>query len=136
MTRNSFLAACMMLAAVPGPALAQKTPAAPAASPVQTATQDQKDHAVQTFQLLAAAMASDKIPNDVKSVLMSCMYDNSIGNISATVDSALTANPGKVDRTKPDEMVGVIAAVCGYRPPDGASSPAPRAPSAGAAKGR
>jgi len=121
------------------PALAQD------AKPLTSLTQVQKDHGVETFRIIASAMQSENVPNDVKSVLMGCMYENPIGKISETVDSALAANPGKIDRTKPEQMLGVIAQVCGYEPPAaGAAAPGkapatpgkPPATPAGRARGR
>jgi len=131
--------AALALGMIGTPALAQGAKSPPAL------TQEQKDHGVETFRLIASAMQSENVPNDVKSVLMGCMYENPIGKISETVDSALAANPGKIDRTKPEQMLSVIAQVCGYEPPaTGTAAPgkAPAAPGkppaapAGRPKGR
>ncbi|HEY7808114.1 MAG TPA: hypothetical protein VIC34_13025 [Croceibacterium sp.] len=131
--------AALALVATHAPARAQ------GAKPLTTLTQEQKDHGVETFRLIASAMQSENVPSDVKSVLMGCMYENPIGKISETVDSALAANPGKIDRTKPEQMLSVIAQVCGYEPPaTGTAAPgkAPAAPGkppaapAGRPKGR
>ena len=90
-------------------------------------------------------MQSPNVPDEVKSVLMGCMYENSVGKISEAVDGVIKDNPGKVDRTKPEQIVGVIARICGYEPAaanaatpnakPAAPAPAKPAPS-GAPKGR
>ena len=120
-------------------ALAQAPAAAQDAKPAAPLTEDQKNHGVETFRLLASAMQSQNVPDDVKSALMGCMYENAIGKISQTVDSVIAANPGKIDRTKPDQMLGVIAQICGYEPKAGAATaPAPKStpPRSSNSKGR
>jgi hypothetical protein len=131
------LGATLLTASVPG--LAQRAPAAGAAPKAVPLTQEQQDHGIQVFGILASAMQSANVPNEVKSALMSCVYDNSVGSISQTVDKVLEANPGKVDRTKPDQLLSVIAQICGYEPKAGAAAaPAPKAttPPASTTKGR
>jgi hypothetical protein len=103
-------------------ALAQAPAVAQDAKPAAPLTEDQKNHGVETFRLLASAMQSQNVPDDVKSALMGCMYENAIGKISQTVDSVIAANPGKIDRAKPDQMLGVIAQICGYEPKAGAAT--------------
>jgi len=142
MKKNVALALGAMMLSVSAPALAQKAPAAKAAPGAVPLTQEQQDHGVQTFGILASAMQSNNVPNDVKAVLMACVYDNSIGNISQTVDKVLAANPGKIDRTKPDQMLSVMAQICGYEPKAdaaaGSATPTPKAttPPATTPKGR
>jgi hypothetical protein len=104
------IAGAVALAIGAGPAVAQE------ATPLASLTQEQKDHGVETFRVLASAMQSTNVPDDVKSVLMACMYENSVGKISEAVDGVIKDNPGKVDRTKPEQIVGVIARICGYEP--------------------
>jgi hypothetical protein len=142
MKKNVALALGAIMLSVGAPALAQKAPAAKAAPAAVALTKDQQDHAVQTFGIVASAMQSANVPNDVKVVLMACVYDNSIGNISETVDKVIAANPGKVDRTKPDQLLSVIAQICGYQPTAdaaaGSATPTPKAttPPASTPKGR
>ena len=133
------IAGAVALAVGAGPAMAQE------ATPLTSLTQEQKDHGVETFRVLASAMQSPNVPDEVKSVLMGCMYENSVGKISEAVDGVIKDNPGKVDRTKPEQIVGVIARICGYEPTaanaatpnakPAAPAPAKPAPS-GAPKGR
>jgi hypothetical protein len=134
-------AAVLLVGTLQSPALAQSKQATPLAS----LTQEQKDHGVETFQLLASAMQSPNVPEKIKSVLMGCMYENSVGQISEAVDGVIKDNPGKIDRTKPEQVVGVIARICGYTPDETAPSaapgkktgtPPPAAPKSGAPKGR
>jgi hypothetical protein len=132
MNRVAFIALAALL--LPGSALAAtKAPAktatkAPATAPAST---EQQDHAVQDFAVLASAMRSDKVADDVKAALMGCIYSNNLKTISDAVDKVIAANPGKVDRTKPDDLLSVMVAVCGYEP-----SKATSAPPAGAPAGR
>ena len=114
-----------------GSAVAQTT----ASNPI-SATEQQ--HAVQNFAVLASAMQSDKVPEDVKAALMGCIYSNKLETIGTAIDKLIVANPGKVDRTKPDDLLSAMVAVCGYKP--SATAPAPKAPAAkppaGAPQGR
>jgi hypothetical protein len=60
---------------------------------------------------MASAMRSDKVDDDVKSALMGCIYSNSLATISDAMDKLIVANPGKLDRTKPDDLLNAQAAV-------------------------
>ncbi len=126
MKRSVLGAAALLLAGPPGPTFAQTTASAPI-------SQAQQEHAVQNFAVLASAMQSDKVPEDVKAALMGCIYSNKLETIGAAIDKLIGANPGKVDRAKPDDLLSAMVAVCGYKP---AATPAPVAPPAGAPKGR
>ena len=109
-----------------GSVIAQTT----ASNPI-SATEQQ--HAVQNFAVLASAMQSDKVPEDVKAALMGCIYSNKLETISTAIDKLIEANPGKVDRAKPDDLLSAMVAVCGYKP--SASAPGAKPP-AGAPQGR
>jgi hypothetical protein len=114
-----------------GPAFAQAT--APSAI-----SETQQQHAVQDFAVLASAMQSDKVPEDVKAALMGCIYSNKLETISTAIDKLIAANPGKVDRAKPDDLLSAMVAMCGYKPSataPGAKAPAAKPP-AGAPQGR
>jgi len=152
-----FIAVALLLAGTHQAAFAQtrgKTAARPAAAksaaakPVAASSAassglstEQRDHAIQDFGVMASAMRSDKVPDDVKSALMGCIYENSLGKISTAIDKVSVDNPGKVDRKNADSVLGAMAAVCGYQPAVAAPSAAapsgvtPR-PQAGATTGR
>jgi len=128
--RKFAMAAAALL--VSGPAIAQTT----ASTPISEA---QQQHAVQNFAVLASAMQSDKVPEDVKAALMGCIYSNKLETISEAIDKLIAANPGKVDRAKPDDLLSAMVAVCGYKPsanPPAATPPAAKKPQAGATTGR
>jgi hypothetical protein len=135
MKRVAFVVAGILLAGAHGPALAQAK-AKPAPAPVAL-TKDQMDHAVEDFGIMSSALRSDKVPEDVKSALMSCIYSVSLGEITSHIDKLIAANPGKIDRKSPDDVLSAMAAVCGYKAPDApaAAPPAGKAPE-GAVKGR
>jgi hypothetical protein len=122
MNKVAIAAAALLLS---GPAFAQATEKPPIST-------TQQEHAVQDFAILASAMQSDKVPEEVKAALMGCIYSNKLETISTAIDSLITANPGKVDRAKPDELLSALVAVCGYKPSAGAAAKPP----AGAPKGR
>ena len=127
-TKAAIAAAALLLS---GSALAQTT----VSNPIN-ATQQQQ--AVQNFAVLASAMQSDKVPDDVKAALMGCIYSNKLETISTAIDSLIAANPGKIDRAKPDDLLSAMVAVCGYKPsatPQSATPPAAKPP-AGAPQGR
>jgi hypothetical protein len=134
-------AATMLTVGVNAPALAQGKPAAKATPPAAKApeggaslTKEQQEHGIRTFGLLASAMQSKNVPNEVKSVLMLCVYENSVGKISEAMDKVVAANPGKIDSAKPEEMLSLMAQICGYEPPataKAAPDTAPATPPAG-----
>ena len=135
MKKIVFTAATLLLAGMHTPAFAQaKAPVKP------TLTEEQQTHAVQAFAVMASAMRSEKVGNDVKSALMGCIYSNKLETISTAIDKLIAANPGKVDRAKPDDLLSAMVAVCGYKPsaqPSAKpSTTPPAAPPAGAPKGR
>mgnify|MGYP001546404636 CR=1 FL=1 len=121
----ALVAGALALAAPHAPAFAavQKAPAkaapSPAAKPLADAppTEEQQEHGVQTFGLIASAVQSKNVPDDLKAVLMQCVYGNSVRKISDGLDKVIAANPGKIDRTKPEQMLSVLARICGYEPP-------------------
>jgi len=115
-------------AAKPAAAAAAK-PATTAASASDDLTADQKDHAIQDFGVMSSAMRSDKVPDEVKSALMGCIFSNSLSKISSAIDKVSADNPGKVDRKSPDSILGAMAAVCGYEPSSTAAA-APTGPTA------
>jgi len=142
MKKFTTLAAVALLASGHTPAVAAPAKAPPKATPKAPAaavplTKDQMDHAVQVFGVMSSALRSDKVPDDVKSALMSCIYSVSLGEISSHVDQLIAANPGKIDRNDPDKLLSAMAAICGYRPSEApaAAPPAGEAPK-GAAVGR
>lgn len=126
MMKKVAIGAMALLLSLPAPAFAQTT----ANAPISQAAQE---HAVQNFAILASAMQSDKVPEDVKAALMGCIYSNKLETIGTAIDKLMAANPGKVDRAKPDDLLGAMVTVCGYKP--SATAPA-AAPPAGAPKGR
>jgi len=67
------------------------------------------------------------------------IYSNKLETISEAIDKLIAANPGKVDRAKPDDLLSAMVAVCGYKPsanPPAATPPAAKKPQAGATTGR
>ena len=147
MKKFGYIAVALLLAGSHQAALAQTRgkaaakPTAAAAAPAANAenlTADQRDHAIQDFGVMSSAMRSDKVPDDVKSALMGCIYSNPLGKISTAIDKVSLDNPGKVDRKNADSVLGAMAAVCGYQPATTAaapSAPAPK-PQQGAPAGR
>lgn len=94
------------------PALAQDaTPAAPAAND----TQETRQHAVQNMSLLMTALNSEAVDQEIKNVLMSCVYGNSMRDITLAMDKAIAANPS-LDRSDSGVMLSVMASICGYQP--------------------
>jgi hypothetical protein len=129
MMKKFAIAATALL--LTGPAIAQTNASGPIGA-------TQQEHAVQDFAVLASAMRSENVPDDVKAALMGCIYSNKLETISTAIDSLIAANPGKVDRTKPDDLLSALVAVCGYKP--SATAPAAKPPvakpPAGAPQGR
>ncbi len=129
----------MMKTAVIGAALLLGLQAPVAAQTAANApiSQAQQAHAVQNFAVLASAMQSDKVPEGVKAALMGCIYSNKLETIGDAIDKLIAANPGKIDREKPEDLLSAMVAVCGYKGDAAApAANAPAKPPAGAPKGR
>lgn len=106
MKRPSFpVAALLLLALTPQAALAAGT--APAA-----ANEAGIEEAAFYFNVMMSALHSEKIPEPIKDALFSCIYSNSMGQISGIVTKAMTEK--KLDRTNPDQVLAVMAGICGY----------------------
>jgi hypothetical protein len=131
MMRKVAAGAAALMLAVQAPAFAQTT-----ASASISATE--QEHAVQNFAVLASAMHSDKVPEDVKAALMGCIYSNKLETINGAIDKLIAANPGKIDRAKPEDLLSAMVAVCGYKSDEtpAAAATKPATPPPGAPKGR
>jgi hypothetical protein len=131
MMKRVAIAGAALLAGFHAPALAQTT----ASASISAAEQE---HAVQNFAVLASAMQSDKVPEDVKAALMGCIYSNKLETINGAIDKLIAANPGKIDRAKPEDLLSAMVAVCGYKSDEtpAAAATKPATPPPGAPKGR
>lgn len=87
----------------------------------------QLDSAAQVLRIVMTALQSNEVEQPVKNALFDCLYGNPVGKVSEATERVIAANPGKVDRKDPSQMLAVIAGVCGYRPPAPAGKPAPKA---------
>jgi hypothetical protein len=103
------------------PAFAQDA-AAPADNP------ETRQNAVRNMSLLMSALNSEAVDDEVKNVLMACIYSNSMRQITTAMDKAIAANPEQFDRSDNGVMLGVMAGVCGYQPQAGAAGEAPAQP--------
>lgn len=116
--RLALAAAALALMTAAAPASAQTSKAA---TPHAKPTKAELDNASRNFKIMLAAMQSDKIPDDVKGRLFICMYQVGFGEISTATDKLLESR--KLDTTKPGEVIGAMAAVCGYQPKESAKTP-------------
>ena len=109
---------------------APATRAAPANAGEQTPTEVQ--HALLYLRVLISGLQSDNVEEPVKGALVGCLYNNSLGTITSSVDTLITDNPGKVSRDQPTQVLSAILAVCGYQAEtsDAAPSGRPAAPAA------
>jgi len=81
-------------------------------------SKEQADRALLRFKVLYSAMLSDKVAAPMKQALFGCIYQHSIGEISARMDQVLAASPqAKFDPASPDQQLGLMAATCGYKAP-------------------
>lgn len=99
------------LALSPTPGLAQAKKAQPAPKPP---SQAQMQAAANNFRVFMGGLQSDKVPQVVKNVLFACVYSVPFSQISENTDKAITAR--KLDKSKPENVLGAMAAVCGFRP--------------------
>jgi len=134
---SSILIAAALLVA--GPALAQ-TAAKPAAKPAPATTppaasapagqpsKDQLEDAAFDMRVFVSAMASDKVEGPIKDALFECIYNNNFGKISDGIGKVAAQNPDKVAKRNPEQILGVMASLCGYRPKPAEAGAAPAAP--------
>ena len=96
------------LALAGAPALAETaTPPAKAADP-------QVEHAVLYLKVLISGLQSDKVEEKVKSELVGCLYNNSLGKITASMDQLIADNPDKIHRDNANEVLSGLVALCGH----------------------
>ena len=118
--RTVAAAAVLASTGLSGPVLAQnnnKVVPTPAKADIERATFN--------FQVLMSALHSDKVEPTIKSALFACIYENSMSKITQAIDGVIKANPGKIDEKNPTQVLGVMAGVCGYKPPAAGAKPAP-----------
>jgi hypothetical protein len=113
------LSATLAAAGLAGPSVAQSNNKI-----VPTPEKADIERATFNFQVLMSALHSEKVEPPIKSALFACIYENSMSKISQAIDGVIAANPGKIDKTNATQVLGVMAGVCGYKPPAGAK-PAP-----------
>ena len=97
-------------------------------APAAADTQEPRQHAVTNMRLLMSALSSEAVDQQVKNVLMSCVYSNSMQEITVAMDRAIAANPDQFDREDNGVMLGVMAQICGYQPPAQQAGQAPAEP--------
>lgn len=118
-----LLSASPALAATkPAAKPAAKTAAAAAATP---GGNQEVQSALLYLKVLISGLQSDKVEEPVKAALVGCLYDNSLGKISTSMDKVIADNPTKIHKDNPSEVLSVMAQICGYRPQPGAAAPAP-----------
>jgi hypothetical protein len=123
--RPLVVAAGLALAALPAPVLAQAAGAAP--KPGQL-SKEQIDDAAFEMRVFVSAMNSDKVEAPVKDALMGCLYQNSFQKISEAIGKVVAQNPDKIAKRNAEQILTVLAGVCGYRPAAPAAGAAPAAP--------
>jgi hypothetical protein len=136
MVRVPLRAACLsaLLAAMSGPVLAQAKPV-PAQAPLPPPTKAQIESASFYLSIMMSAMASKDVEGPIKNQLFSCLYENQFGRIADAMDKTIAANAGKVDKSNPTQVLGVMASVCGFKP-TAAAQPAPPPAKPGQKSGR
>jgi hypothetical protein len=121
------LAASPALAAAPKKAPAKAAPAAAAAKPAASGD-PQAQNAMLYLKVLISALQSDKVEEPIKGALVGCLYDNSLGKITESMDKVIAENPGKIHRDNPNELLVVMAQICGYKPAAAGAPGAPKPP--------
>jgi len=112
-----------LIAAAPAAKPSAGVPERPGTTPPGDKTQ--VEHAMLYLNVLVSGLQSDKVDQPIKGTLVGCLYDNSLGTITTSMDKVIEENPGKISRENPSQLLGVMARICGYTPPAGAVAPAP-----------
>jgi hypothetical protein len=110
--RSGAMVLALSLAIVQPAEMANAQSAKPQARPSKA----RLESAAANLRIILSALQSDTVPQPVKDALFGCIYQNSLSKITDGVEKVLAANPGKVDRKNPTQMLGLIAGTCGYRP--------------------
>lgn len=106
-------------------ALLAASPIAATAAEPAAPSKAQLENAARVLQIVASALQAEQVEQPIKNRLFECLYSNSVSKVSEATEKVIAANPGKIDRKNPSQMLAVIAGVCGYRPTAGAT-PAPK----------
>ncbi|GGN60566.1 hypothetical protein GCM10011349_42260 [Novosphingobium indicum] len=115
--------------AVLGMGLVLGSGSALAAAPAKgTQSQAEVNDAMLYLKVLISGLQSEKVEQPVKGALVGCLYNNSLGKITESMDKVIAENPGKIHKDNPAELLGVMVRICGYNPQAAASD--------NAAKGR
>jgi hypothetical protein len=107
MKKAALLLTVLALGALPAPAWSQAS--------AEPSEQQLQQNAVTYLRVLVSGLESESLNQEIKNVLMGCIYGNSLRHITEQMDRSLQANPG-IERTNPSQLVSVMARVCGYRP--------------------
>lgn len=115
--------------AVLGMGLVLGSGSALAAAPAKgTQSQAEVNDAMLYLKVLISGLQSEKVEQPLKGALVGCLYNNSLGKITESMDKVIAENPGKIHKDNPAELLGVMVRICGYNPQAAASD--------NAAKGR
>ena len=115
--------------AVLGMGLVLGSGSALAAAPAKgTQSQAEVNDAMLYLKVLISGLQSEKVEQPVKGALVGCLYNDSLGKITESMDKVIAENPGKIHKDNPAELLGVMVRICGYNPQAAASD--------NAAKGR
>ncbi|WP_285017774.1 hypothetical protein [Novosphingobium sp. fls2-241-R2A-195] len=121
------IAGTSSVACAAAPKAAAKSAAKPAAA-APAGGDSQAQHAMLYLKVLISGLQSDKIEEPVKGALVGCIYDNSLGKITESMDKVIAENSGKISRDNPSELLSVMAQICGYKPTAPAAGTAPAKP--------
>ncbi|MCJ2177599.1 hypothetical protein [Novosphingobium album (ex Hu et al. 2023)] len=114
------MTSALLAAALPGTSALAAAPAkAPAQAPANKA---EVQDAMLYLKVLISGLQSDKVEQPVKGALVGCLYNNSLGQITESMDKVIAENPGKIHKDNPSELLGVMVRICGYNPQAAASS--------------
>ena len=114
----SIIACGAVLAAAPALAAPAAKPAGKAAAvpAAGTETPAQVKDAMFNLKVLISALQSDKIEQPVKGALVGCLYNNSLGKITDSMEKLIADNPGKISKDNPNQVLSALLAICGYSP--------------------
>lgn len=127
----AFLAgAGSALAAAPAKT-APKAASSSAPTPAPAGGDAQVQDAMLYLKVLISGLQSDKVEQPIKGALVGCLYNNSLGKITDSMDKVIAENPGKINKSDPSELLSVMARICGYQPAGAPSATPPKNAPAG-----
>ncbi len=76
---------------------------------------EDQQRVIRDLNVLIGGLHSENVEPEAKSVLVSCIYDNSLKAISDQMATVMAENT-QIDQTDMSQVLAVMVSICGYQP--------------------